>query len=170
MITHYEILLLLKPDTTNEVYDDVKARIYTIINEENQGSVKNYDKWGKYLLAYPVEKCMYGFYVLLRFSIDKSKASGTLEKLKNLFTIRFNTVIMRHVVVALGKTLREEYCRPDSFEDAPRRDNGEGEEWPYKKSGNRKFGSRHNNSVHDEIDSIEADLGMGEKELFEDVV
>jgi small subunit ribosomal protein S6 len=163
MVNYYEILLLLRPDITNESFDDIKSRIQTIIADENSGEIKNYDKWGKYLLAYPVKKCTYGVYTLIRFGIEEENAFKTLEKLRSLFTIRFNIQIMRHVIVNLGKTISEVYSRPDSFEDAPRRSNNrDGNDWNKNSRSNysNNFNKKHNSeskSHEEDEDVIEED-------------
>ncbi len=118
---YYEMLMLLTPDISQENYDLIKEKIEAAINE-NSGVIKNYDRWGKYLLAYPIKKYTYGIYVLLRFGVDQKLLNNTLNSIRALCSLRFNLTMMRHVFVRLGKTISETYCRPDSLEDAPRRE------------------------------------------------
>lgn len=118
---YYEMLMLLTPDISQEGYDLIKEKIESVITE-NSGIIKNYDRWGKYLLAYPIKKHTYGIYILLRFGVNPSLLNNTLNGIRALCTLRFNLTMMRHVFVRLGKTISETYCRPDSLEDAPRRE------------------------------------------------
>lgn len=118
---YYEMLMLLTPDISQENYDLIKEKIEEVINQ-NSGIIKNYDRWGKYLLAYPIKKNTYGIYILLRFGVNQTLLNVTLNSIRSLCTLRFNLIMMRHVFVRLGKTISENYCRPDSLEDAPRRE------------------------------------------------
>ena len=118
---YYEMLMLLTPDISQESYELIKEKIEGVI-AENSGVIKNYDHWGKYLLAYPIQKHTYGIYVLLRFGVNTKLLNNTLNGIRALCTLRFNLTMIRHVFVRLGKTISENYCRPDSLEDAPRRE------------------------------------------------
>ena len=121
MIVKYEVLLLMRSDLTKEKQDEVKEKLEGLV-QEDKGSIISYDRWGKYLLAYEIEKCAYGIYSLLRFSIPKTHVSAVLEKINSLCAVRYNAVIMRFFVVKLPVDASAEYRRPDSLEDAPRRD------------------------------------------------
>lgn len=150
---YYELLVLLKPDILQESYDEIKGRITSLI-EENGGVLKTYDRWGKYLLAYEVQKFSYGIYVLVRFGIEKDASKSLLEKLKNLCQVKFNTTIMRNVIVSLGKNYNEDYCRPDSLEDAPRRDKSSDEKWNFSKRSENDLNSVIGESNLD-LDSVD---------------
>jgi small subunit ribosomal protein S6 len=118
---YYEMLMLLTPDISQENYDLIQEKIESVI-KENSGIIKNYDRWGKYLLAYPIKKHTYGIYILLRFGVNQSLLNNTLNSIRSLCTLRFNLIMMRYVFVRLGKKISDTYCRPDSLEDAPRRE------------------------------------------------
>jgi small subunit ribosomal protein S6 len=118
---YYEMLMLLTPDISRENFELIKDKISAVIAEQ-KGIIKNYDRWGKYLLAYPIKKHTYGIYVLLRFGVSEDGLNTVLTNIRALCTLRFNIIMMRHVFVRLGKTISETYCRPDSLEDAPRRE------------------------------------------------
>ena len=121
----YEMLVLLKPDITQEVYDQIKESVEHIINT-NKAEIKTFDRWGKYLLAYPVQKLSYGIYSLVRFGVnDDCPKAEMFEKIRLLFLLKFNSVVMRHVFVKQGKSLTEHYFRPDLLTDIPRRDRSE---------------------------------------------
>lgn len=121
-MVYYEMLMLLAPDITTVNFDLIKSEISEIISS-NEGIIHNYDKWGKYLLAYKIEKHAYGIYVLIRFSSNSKKGSDViLSKIKDLCTLKFNNSVMRYVFVKLGNNMNESYCKPDSLEEAPRRE------------------------------------------------
>lgn len=118
---YYEMLLLLTSDVSQEAYEAIKNKFESVILSKN-GEIKNYDRWGKYLLAYPIKKYTYGIYVLLRFGVSKVHLNEVLNEIRSLCALKFNLVVMRYVFVKLGKTISPIYCRPDSLEDSPRRE------------------------------------------------
>ncbi|MGA9530539.1 MAG: 30S ribosomal protein S6, partial [Candidatus Babeliales bacterium] len=81
----------------------------------------SFEKWGKYQLAYPVNKKDYGIYFLLRFEVtDMAKPLAALfDELKVLFSIKINTLIMRHMITRLKSGQSLAYQRPPSLEEAP---------------------------------------------------
>lgn len=125
---YYEILMLFKPDTSKEVYEDFKVKLEKMISMDFNGKVETFDHWGKYLLAYQIEKNEYGIYVLVRFGVEINKKE-VLNKIKTLFTLKFNNILMRYIIVNIGSILSAEYSKPDSLEDAPRREKDEGGMW-----------------------------------------
>jgi len=62
----YEEMFIVRPDATDEVIDPIIDQLTKFINGHG-GSVDKVDKWGKRRLAYRVEKCDEGFYVLITF-------------------------------------------------------------------------------------------------------
>ncbi len=116
------MLLLFRPDVTQEMYNDIKLRLEAVVLGEDGGKIVSFDKWGKYLLAYPVKKCSYGVYSLFRFGLNLSGCEAVLLKLRSLCLVKFNNDVMRHVFVKVGKVMPGEYCRPDSLEEMPRKD------------------------------------------------
>lgn len=118
---YYEMLMILTSDIPQTIYDEINNTIYNIIKQKD-GIVVTYDKWGKYLLAYKIKKSTYGIYVLVRFGIAKEKVQEVLQILHNTCNLKYNNYIMRYVFVKIGKTISDIYCRPDSLEDAPRRE------------------------------------------------
>jgi len=166
MVVYYEMLMLLRPDLAQDIYDEIKAKIEQVLLQESNGEIKNYDKWGKYLLAYPVQKCSYGIYVLIRFGIENSKSKEVIDKIKGLCKVRFNTFIMRYVFINLGSTILSTYCRPDSLEDAPRRDRQDDEGW----SGQHRRSNRnHLEKKSGEVDFV-AENASVDRAFEEDVI
>ncbi len=153
-MNYYEMLMLIKPDASQEVLADIKKQVEDIVTKEFSGEIKAYDKWGKYLLAYTVEKCNYGIYILVRFGISE-KLNEAIERLKNLCLVKYSTTIMRFNFSKLGTIYKEEYCKPDSLEDAPRRDKSD-ELWESKKRFKNKDNIISEESLNEEM--TEADI------------
>lgn len=92
VICSYETLFVIKPDLTEEATAAVVNKFTTLI-ADNGGTVENVNTWGKRRLAYPIEKHVEGYYVLVNF---KSEATLPLE-LKRVFGI--TDEILRNIVV-----------------------------------------------------------------------
>lgn len=88
----YESLFILKPDFTEEEVDSEVKGVKDVI-EGAGGQIIEEDRWGKRRLAYLVKKHRYGYYVLLRHSLD----SEALEKLNRHF--RLNENILKSMTV-----------------------------------------------------------------------
>ncbi len=149
----YEMLVLMRPDLVQEKQDEIQARIELTIKEE-KGTLISYDKWGKYLLAYPIQKCTYGIYSLVRFSVEEEHPDSLLEKLKTVCAVRFSIFVMRHVIIRLALNAPTEYRRPDSLEEAPRRDKSYDSEGSWEDSGSGRRGSyasRSNEALGDMV-------------------
>lgn len=118
-MNRYEILILTAPEITGDEAATLEKGLTDII-KNGKGEVISFEKWGKCRLAYPVRRSEYGIYFLTRFEASSDKALFT--ELKTIFAVKYNELVMRHVVVKLdhGQTL--EYKRPQTVEDMPTRD------------------------------------------------
>ena len=92
VICSYETLFVIKPDLSEEATAAVVNKFTTLI-ADNGGVVENVNTWGKRRLAYPIEKFVEGYYVLVNF---KSEANLPLE-LRRVFGI--TDEILRNIVV-----------------------------------------------------------------------
>ncbi len=92
VICSYETLFVIKPDLTEEATAAVVNK-FTALIADNGGTVENVNVWGKRRLAYPIEKHVEGYYVLVNF---KSEANLPLE-LNRVFGI--TDEILRNIVV-----------------------------------------------------------------------
>ena len=88
----YETLFVVRPDLSEEDTAAVVNKFTTLITD-NGGVVENVNAWGKRRLAYPIEKFVEGYYVLVNF---KSEATLPAE-LKRVFGI--SDEILRNIVV-----------------------------------------------------------------------
>ena len=76
---HYEVVLLVHPDQSNQVADMVTK--YRSIVEENGGTNHRLEDWGRRQLAYPINKIHKAHYVLLNIECNEA----TLAQLEELF-------------------------------------------------------------------------------------
>jgi len=116
----YEILLLAVPEITLDEASGTEAQFVQVIKEHN-GSLISFERWGKYRLAYPIKRAEYGVYFLVRFEAEAKRAERLLSAIRSLVTLKYNEIIMRHLVTHLPKQRTLVYQRPESLEDTPSR-------------------------------------------------
>ena len=88
---HYEIVLLVHPDQSEQVPGMLDR--YRALVENNGGKVHRSEDWGRLQLAYTIAKLHKAHYLMLNIECD----AATLEELEGIF--RFNDAILRHLVV-----------------------------------------------------------------------
>ena len=92
-INEYELVLVTRPELTEDVVQHIKTSITGFISEQN-GQVLVFDSWGQRKLAYPIQKSKYGNYYLVDF-VAEGDTPALLErhiKLRLSNIIRFLTV------------------------------------------------------------------------------
>lgn len=92
VICSYESLFVIKPGLSEEETAAVVNKFTSLI-ADNGGAVESVNEWGKRRLAYPIEKFVEGYYVLVNF---KSEAALPAE-LNRVFGI--TDEILRYIVV-----------------------------------------------------------------------
>lgn len=117
----YEALFLAVPEITADESSNVEVQFHELISKNN-GETLSFERWGKYRLAYEVRKNEYGVYYLARFEVPAEKPADVLEKLRQFFAVKNNDLVMRHTLTRLEADASLEYKRPESLEEAPRRD------------------------------------------------
>lgn len=117
----YETLLLAVPEITADEANTIETQLDKTI-QDHKGTMLSFERWGKYSLAYPVRKYDYGVYFLTRFEVGLDTKDALLEALRTLFAVKYNELVMRHVIVRLDSTASLEYNRPESLEEVPTRD------------------------------------------------
>jgi small subunit ribosomal protein S6 len=157
----YEVLFLTVPEITKDESETVKAHFAKVIRA-HKGAMVSFDRWGKYRLAYPVNKNEYGVYFLTRFEVDFDQKESLLAAIKDTFVFKFNTLIPKHIIERLDPKASLAYRRPDSLEDNPqdvdtflKRNEMEG---LIKKSSRKEFAAKDKTSsttkeVEDEIET-----------------
>ncbi|GJL82000.1 MAG: hypothetical protein DHS20C01_16340 [marine bacterium B5-7] len=96
---HYEIVLLVHPDQSEQVPAMIER--YRSVIEDNGGVIHRREDWGRRQLAYPVEKIHKAHYLL--FNIECS--AEVLEELKTMF--KFSDAVIRNLVVRMDNAITE---------------------------------------------------------------
>ena len=89
---HYEIVLLIHPDQSEQV-PAMLERYRTLIGNAG-GKVHRVEDWGRRQLAYMIQKLAKAHYLCLNIECSKE----TLNELETGF--RFNDAVLRHLTVA----------------------------------------------------------------------
>ena len=97
---HYEVVLLVHPDQSNQVADMVTK--YRSIVEDNGGNNHRLEDWGRRQLAYPINKIHKAHYVLLNIECNDE----TLAQLEELF--KYNDAIIRSLIIRRDEAITEQ--------------------------------------------------------------
>lgn len=96
---HYEIVLLVHPDRSEQVSSMVER--YTTSIKNAGGKIHRLEDWGRRQLAYPIHKVHKAHYVLLNVEVDEK----TMKELGHTF--RFNDAIIRHMIMRTEHAITE---------------------------------------------------------------
>src|SRR5665647_372075 len=107
MLRRYEMLFLTGPYLTSDESQRIEKTISKTITS-NEGRVLSYDRWGKYKLAYEINRNAYGIYFLVRFESDNN-VEQLLKEVDMLYKIKLNDLIMRSMVCKLDPKASLEY-------------------------------------------------------------
>ncbi|HVV67894.1 MAG TPA: 30S ribosomal protein S6 [Gammaproteobacteria bacterium] len=88
---HYEIVLLIHPDQSDQVPAMVKR--YKAVVKDSGGQVHRFEDWGRRQLAYPINKIHKAHYLLFNIECDKK----ALDELTTAF--RYNDAVLRNLVL-----------------------------------------------------------------------
>ncbi len=88
---HYEIVLLVHPDQSEQVPAMVER--YTTVVTEASGIIHRNEDWGRRQLGFPIQDLHKAHYVLMNIEVS----SETIDDLKTTF--RFNDAILRSLVI-----------------------------------------------------------------------
>ena len=97
---HYELVLLVHPDQSDQVVGMVERYIKLV--QDNGGTIHRLEDWGRRQLAYPINKIHKAHYVLFNVEPD----GETLAELEELF--RYNDAIIRSLVMRRDDAVTEE--------------------------------------------------------------
>jgi len=97
---HYELVLLVHPDQSDQVVGMVERYIKLV--QDNGGVIHRLEDWGRRQLAYPINKIHKAHYVLFNVETD----GETLAELEELF--RYNDAIIRSLVMRRDEAVTEE--------------------------------------------------------------
>jgi small subunit ribosomal protein S6 len=88
---HYEIVLLVHPDQSEQVPAMVER--YASVVTEAGGAIHRHEDWGRRQLGFPIQDLHKAHYVLLNIEV----ADASIEDLKTTF--RFNDAILRSIIL-----------------------------------------------------------------------
>ena len=97
---HYEVVLIVHPDQSDQVVGMVERYIKLV--QDNGGTIHRLEDWGRRQLAYPINKIHKAHYVLFNVETD----GETLAELEELF--RYNDAIIRSLVMRRDEAITEE--------------------------------------------------------------
>ena len=97
---HYEVVLIVHPDQSDQVVGMVER--YITLVQDNNGIIHRLEDWGRRQLAYRINKIHKAHYVLFNIETD----GETLEELEELF--RYNDAIIRSLVMRRDEAITEE--------------------------------------------------------------
>ena len=97
---HYEIILLIHPDQSEQVPGMVER--YTSTITENGGAVHRLEDWGRRQLAYSINKIHKAHYILMNIECNEA----VLEELTTNF--RYNDAILRNMVIQMDEAVTEQ--------------------------------------------------------------
>ena len=92
---HYEIVLLIHPDQSEQV--PAMLERYKSSITATGGKVHRVEDWGRRQLAYMIQKLAKAHYLCLNIECD----NATLAELETGF--RFNDAVLRHLTVKMDK-------------------------------------------------------------------
>ncbi|KAF1048600.1 30S ribosomal protein S6 [Xylophilus sp.] len=95
MSRHYEIILLIHPDQSEQV--PAMLERYKGLITAGGGKVHRVEDWGRRQLAYLINKLAKAHYLLLNIEVDQA----TLSELE--LACKFNDAVLRHLTVQRKK-------------------------------------------------------------------
>jgi len=111
-MTNYETLMLARTEITDDEISSLERQLDKIVSSF-KGKMTLFDKWGKYKLAYPVKKNIYGIYILSRYQVPPEVAFDFFKEVDSLFKIKYNELVMRNVTVRLEENVSSVYKYPE---------------------------------------------------------
>lgn len=114
---HYEIILMIHPDQSEQVPAMIERYRSTI--ETAGGKIHRLEDWGRRQLAYPINKVHKAHYVLMNIECP----TETMKELESAF--RFNDAVIRNLILIMDEALTEPSFLAKSREERDdRRDRG----------------------------------------------
>ncbi len=111
----YETLFLARTELTDGDTSMIERHFDQVLTDA-QGRLDSFDKWGKYKLAYPVNKSNHGIFILARYQVPHENTDKVLVELDQFLKIKCNEIIMRHINVQLKPNAATSYVKPDPMD------------------------------------------------------
>ena len=97
---HYEIVLLVHPDQSDQVVGMVERYLTHI--KEAEGQIHRLEDWGRRQLAYSIENLVKAHYVLMNIECDQKVLTELTE------SFRFNDAVLRNLVLSMDEAVTEQ--------------------------------------------------------------
>ena len=97
---HYEIVLLIHPDQSEQVPAMIER--YKALIEGDKGRIHRLEDWGRRQLAYPIDNLAKAHYVLMNVECG----AAVLKELETGF--RFNDAVLRHLIIGRDEAVTEQ--------------------------------------------------------------
>jgi ribosomal protein S6 len=117
----YEALLLTVPEITGDEIKNLETQLDKAV-KTGKGSTISFERWGKFKLAYDINKSEYGVFFLMRFEVPKG--TTLVNDMKTMLKVKLNNLVMRDMISYLDPKNPLTYQRPRSLEEAPTREEG----------------------------------------------
>jgi len=96
---HYEIVLLIHPDQSDQVSTMIQR--YTAIVKNNGGHVHRFEDWGRRQLAYPIHKLLKAHYILMNVECGQDEMTELTDN------FRFNDAVLRQLIIHQNRAITE---------------------------------------------------------------
>lgn len=157
---HYEIVLLVHPDQSEQVPGMLDR--YRSLVEEKGGTVHRSEDWGRLQLAYTIAKLHKAHYLMLNIECDQE----TLAELEGIF--KFNDAILRHLVVRKDQAETEPSIMLKRKESKDERESSRREKVSDDSASDDDDGDESDDDYDDDDDSDDSeDEGNQDKEKAE---
>lgn len=114
----YETLFLATSEITDDEISSIERELDKLLSTY-KGKLSLFDKWGKYRLAYPVNKSDYGVYMLTRYEFDaNANIPEFVRELDTFVKIKCNEFIMRYTSIKLSPKTSATYTKPEPMDSA----------------------------------------------------
>lgn len=113
----YETLLLTPTEITDGDLSMIEKYFDQLVTDAN-GKFESFDKWGKYRLAYPVEKHNHGIYILVRYQLPAEVVNRIVTEMDRFLKIKCHEIILRHVNIRLRANAQVAYQKPEPMDVA----------------------------------------------------
>ena len=92
----YEMMYILRPELDEAAIAAAIAKVSGLVTT-NGGEIVKAEPWGRRRLAYPIQQCRDGQYVLMQYKLEP-KSVLEVER-----TLRINEEVIRHLVIRLDE-------------------------------------------------------------------
>lgn len=151
---HYEIVILVHPDQSEQVPGMVERYTSTVTN--SGGTVHRLEDWGRRQMAYSINKIHKAHYVLMNIECGNE----ALAELKSNF--RFNDAILRNMVIKCDEAI--------TVESPIMKAEKEGQERRNRAERYQEANRAEGEVIADEIEGVEAEDTISDDTISNDII